>query len=129
MIKHSNGMYTPEQIRRCSRMAGTFQKEVRSLVKNSVTNTLPEYEEKKQRSPKHDRDLNNFVKDFSGDGLFTYCPPRMHSAFGDFQHKCNIKSIYKFGTVLKKQSVSMDKWDNIVKKSKAVISLNIDQTS
>ena len=99
MIKHSNGMYTPNEIQRCSKMAGTFHKEVRNMLQNVTNRHISEYESK-PKSPKHNKDVLKFVNEFVGDGLFTYCPPRNHSTFPSFEHEYQIKSPYRLGLLL-----------------------------
>ena len=117
-------MYTTDQIKRCSKISGTFQKEVRGMLKNVTLNSPIPYDEQSHRSPKHDKDVQKFIKDYTNDELFSYCPPRNHNAFPEFKHECELKSPYKLGVFLQKQSQTMDKWKAIANKSKKRLDLN-----
>ena len=91
-------------------MGGAFGKEVQELFHISMGQQL--HRDPSHKRPAHyARDIQRFIQDFKGDGIFHYCPPRHHSAFPEFVDKGNkIKSPVKLGKHIGRLAKKMDFW-------------------
>ena len=109
MVSHSHGRYTFTQVQRCSQMSGPFKRELRRLF--SLLDVSDRDNTSKQ--PKYREDIPEFIEEFSGEGLFEYCPPRFHSAFPNFKHSSEVSNPERLGEKLKGFSEKIDMFTDV----------------
>lgn len=110
MLSNSRGRYTSEHINRCSRMGGSFGKEVKRLFRECIGQEALR-DPSKKKPQRYSDDLKEFIREYEKDGLFEYLPPRQHESFPSFVDSSRIiKSPVKFGQHLAALSKEMDFW-------------------
>ena len=117
MIKRCHGQYTMTQKQRCSQMGGAFKQEMQDLFADagfsSESSSLPEIDRSSKASAGHLKKVEEFIEEYTDDGLLDYCPPREHRYFPGFVRDNNLKDPYKLGLILKKHSVNLNRWQRI----------------
>jgi hypothetical protein len=83
LLKRCHGRYTDKQTERCSKITGSFGKDL-DRVFNQVMFGLDREHTTRKKTSTYFRDINKFVTMYKADAPFSYCPPREHSAFSQF---------------------------------------------
>ena len=116
MIRNSHGQYSSLQIQRCSQMSGPFKKDFRCLLRDSsMAGDSVAFDLDRDKGPRYDVELEQFVDEYKDSAPFDYCPPRAHKAFPDFVRTASLKTPHKLGRTLKCHSANMDLWTNVQK--------------
>ena len=110
LLKRCHGRYTEKQTDRCSKITGSFGKDLDRLFNQNMfgCDTL---HNPRSKSPAYVADVHKFVDTYKSDAPFSYCPPREHSAFPQFvDTTCKIRHPGKLAQRLFAIGEELDFW-------------------
>ncbi|XP_035687479.1 uncharacterized protein LOC118423433 [Branchiostoma floridae] len=117
MLKHSRGQYTDTQVQRCAEMSGPFGRELDRVFTAAGLGSYITHASTFSHDGRYQADIDRFVSDFKGDGLFAYLPGRQHTGFEDYTYNSRIRQPEKMGGKLRQLAKEMDLWADIAKSS------------
>jgi len=113
-LKRVKGQYTDTAVTRCSLIAGSVGKGMEDKFMGVVDSFVGMG---KKRKTSHQRDLQKFLKLFTGEKLFMNVPGRHHSAFPNFRHLITLAHPERLKERLRKYSAKLDN-ERLITKSR-----------
>lgn len=111
-LKQSGGVYSDEQVARCSELGGQFAKTLESLFCTRVGTEKCQYFCNHKHVER--RDVEVFVNTYKCDNLWGNIPKRSHAGFEKVKHEWRIRDCKRFATKLSNLSARLDMWKTFV---------------
>ena len=111
-LKKARGVYTDEQVARCSELGGQFGRHLEELFHSSVGSEHLAF----QGDATHvdDNDVQSFLSEFVEDKLWDNVPGRAHPGFETMRHGWKVKNCADFAKKMAALSQKLDLWRNFV---------------
>ena len=105
-LKHSNGQYTDNHVKRCSQIVGQISGKVNEIMHVDITGI---YEKGSKRTEMHfSQEVKKFVTTYKRDKLWDVIPGRQHSSFPQFVAPTSIARPAHLKARVRKHSRTMD---------------------